>query len=178
MKLLILLTVAACLQVSATGYGQTVTLAVKNTPLEKVFKEVKRQTGYSFVYTRDQLKKSLPITCNVVKAELKEVLFICFSNQPLSFVIEGNYVVVQTKNTQPVFIQRSDSIINVKGHVINERGEPLAGATVIAKNSNKGVSTNSNGDFLLMGVDEDDILVISSVGFLREEISINKQRFF
>jgi type II secretory pathway component GspD/PulD (secretin) len=98
MKLLILLTTVCCLQVSATGYGQTITLSVKNTPLEKVFKEVKKQTGFSFVYTRDQLKNSLPVTCNLVKAELKEVLSICFRNQLLSFVIEDNYVVVQTKN--------------------------------------------------------------------------------
>jgi TonB-linked SusC/RagA family outer membrane protein len=178
MKLLILLTTVCCLQVSATGYGQTITLSVKNTPLEKVFKEVKKQTGFSFVYTRDQLKNSLPVTCNLVKAELKEVLSICFRNQLLSFVIEDNYVVVQTKNPQPVFVQRSDSIINVRGRVINERGEPLTGATVIAKNSNRGVSTNNKGEFLLMGVDEDDVLVISSVGFLREETPINKQQFF
>lgn len=178
MKLLILLTVVACLQVSATGYGQTVTLSVKNIPLEKVFKEVKRQTGYSFVYTRDQLKNTQPVTCNVVKAELKDVLSICFSNQPLLFVIEGNYVVVQTKSTTLQPASHSDSLIDIKGHIVNENGEPLAGVTIIAKNSSRGVSTNNKGDFILQGINEEDILIISSVGFYREEISINKQRFF
>ena len=177
MKLLILLTFVCCLQISATGYGQTVTLSVKNTTLEKVFKEVKRQTGFSFIYTRDQLKNSLPVTCNVVKAELKEVLSICFSNQPLSFVIEGNYVVVQSQNAIPKPVAHSDSLIDIKGHVMNENGEPLAGATIIAKHSNRGVSTNNKGDFLLQGVQEDDILTISSVGFYKEEVEVNKQRF-
>lgn len=178
MKLLILLTVVACLQVSASGYGQTVTLSVKNTPLEKVFKEVKRQTGISFVYTRDQLKNTLPVTCNVVKAELKEVLSICFSNQPLLFVIEGNYVVVQTKHTAFQPVSQSDSLIDVKGHIISENGEPLAGATIILKNSNRGASTNNNGDFSLYSIHENDVLIISSVGFYSEEIAVNKQRFF
>ena len=178
MKLLILLTVVFCLLVSATGYGQTVTLSVKNTPLEKVFKEVKKQTGFSFVYTREQLKNSQPVTCNVVKAELAEVLSICFSNQPLSFVIEGNYVVVQSKNATPKPVSLSDSLIDIKGHVMNENGEPLIGATIIAKHSNRGVSTNNKGDFVLQGVNDKDILTISSVGFYREEIAINKQRFF
>lgn len=178
MKLLILLIVVACLQVSATGYSQTVTLSVKNIPLEKVFKELKKQTGFSFVYTRDQLKNSLPVTCNVVKAELKEVLSICFSNQPLSFVIEGNYVVVQTKITTLQPVPLSDSIIDIKGHVMNESGEPLMGATIIAKHSNRGVSTNNRGDFILQGVNDGDVLIISSVGFYREEITISKQRFF
>lgn len=178
MKLLILLTVVCCLQVSAKGYGQTVTLSAKNIPLEKVFKEVKRQTGFSFVYTRDQLKNTQPVTINVVKVELKEVLSICFSNQPLSFVIEGNYVVVQTRNTTLQTISKADSLIDIKGHVMNENGEPIPGATIIAKNSNRGVTTNNRGDFFLQGVYENDILTISSVGFYREEVAIEKQRFF
>lgn len=178
MRLCILLTVVLCLHVSATGYGQKVTLSVKNIPLEKVIKEVTKQTGYSFVYTREQLKGSLPVTCNVVQASLSQVLSICFSNQPLKFVIEGNYVVVQTKISTSVDIQQADSVISVNGHVINDRGEPLAGATVIAKNSNRGVSTNKNGDFMLTDVDESDVLVISSVGYFREEIPINQQRYF
>ncbi len=178
MKLLILLTVVACLQLSATGYGQTVTLSVKNTSLEKVFKEVKKQTGFSFVYTRDQLKNTLPVTCTVVKAELKEVLSICFFNQPLSFIIEGKYIVVQTKSTvfRPVILP--DSLIDIRGHVTNENGEPLKGATIIAKKSNRGVSTNNNGDFILQGVQENDVLTVSSVGFYREEVAIDRQRFF
>lgn len=177
MKLLILLTIVACLQVSATGYGQTVTLSVKNTSLEKVFKEVKRQTGFSFVYTRDQLKNTLPVTCNVVKTELKEVLSICFYNQPLSFIIEGNYVVIQTKKTGLQPVSKPDSLIDVRGRVINENGDPLVGTTIISKKSNRGVSTNSQGDFNLTGVYDDDILIITRVGFYKEEIAIDKQRF-
>lgn len=176
MKLLILLTVVAGMQVSASGYGQTVTLSVRGTPLEKVFKEIKRQTGFSFIYTRDQLKNSLPVTCDVVKAKLKEVLSVCFQNQPLSFVIEDNYVVIQTKNLIPKPVAHSDSLIDIEGHVMNENGEPLAGATIIAKHSGRGVLTNNKGGFLLKGVQDDDVLTVSSVGFYKEEIKVNQQR--
>jgi TonB-linked SusC/RagA family outer membrane protein len=174
MKLLILLTVVACLQVSATGYGQTVTLSVKNTALEKVFKEVKRQTGFSFVYTRDQLKNSLPVTCNVVKTELKEVLSICFSNQPLSFIIEGNYVVVQTKNAAKRAIPKFDSTIDVRGRVLNETGEPLAGATITLKSANKSTFTNQKGEFSFKGIGENDVMIITNIGYSKQEILINK----
>ncbi|MEO6705145.1 MAG: SusC/RagA family TonB-linked outer membrane protein, partial [Ginsengibacter sp.] len=61
---------------------------------------------------------------------------------------------------------------------MNENGEPLAGATVITKNSNKGVSTNNKGDFIIEGVNDDDILTITSVGYYGREIPIDKQRFF
>ena len=61
---------------------------------------------------------------------------------------------------------------------MNENGEPLAGASIIAKNSNRGVSTNNKGDFILQDITDNDVLTISSVGFYKEEISVNKQRFF
>ena len=172
MKLLILLTVVACLQVSASGYGQTVTLSVKNIPLEKVFKQVKRQTGFSFVYTRDQLKNSLPVTCNVVKAELKEVLSICFSNQPLSFVIEGNYVVVQTKFT--VQSAPPDSLKNISGIVVNENGEPLQSVTITLIKSGRLTFTDIHGQFSLTGLNNNDIISITSVGFYKEEVPVSK----
>lgn len=174
MKLLILLTVVACLQVSASGYGQTVTLSVKNIPLEKVFKEVKRQTGFSFVYTRDQLKNILPVTINVVQADLKEVLVICFRNQPLSFVIEGNYVVIQTKNTSLQPIPQADSLIDIKGDVVNENGEPLSGATITLKTAGKSTFTNPKGEFSLVRVHETDVLIITIVGYYKLEIPIYK----
>jgi len=174
MKLLILLTVVSCLQVSATGYGQTVTLSVKNTTLEKVFKEVRMQTGFSFVYTREQLKNSLPVTCNVEKAELKEVLSVCFRNQPLSFVIEGNYIVVQTKKAAPEPIPSTDSLIDVKGRVINENGEPLAGATVTVKRTGKSTYADLSGRFLLRGISQNDVIITTNVGYYKQETAINK----
>lgn len=178
MKILILLTVIACLQVSARGFGQSVTLSLSNAPLEQAFKEIKKQTGYSFVFTRAQLKNTSLVTCQVKNAELKDALDICFRNQPLSFVIEDRYIVVQTKGaaTQPSIPQLST--IDISGRVINENGDPLPGVTITANKSNKATSTNERGEFSLMGINDDDVLIITSVGYYREEIQVNKQNIF
>lgn len=175
MKLLILLTVIACLQSSARGYGQTVTLSLENASLEKAFKEIKKQTGYSFVYTRVQLKNTLPVNCKVKNGNLKEVLELCFRNQPLSYLIEDRYIVIQTKPfpTQSTTSQLSQ--IDINGRVINETGEAVAGATIAAKNSNKATSTNDRGEFSLKGIQDDDVLVISSIGYYKEDVQVNKQ---
>ena len=161
LNLVAAVTVFSCLQVTATGYGQTVTLSVKNTPLEKIFKEVKMQTGFSFVYTRNQLKSSFPVTLNVVKAALNEVLSICFSNQPLSFVIEENYVIVQTKSTVKPAL--SDSVKDISGIVVNENSEPLQSVTITLLKSGRITLTDIHGQFSLTGVNNNDIILITSV---------------
>lgn len=178
MKLLILFTVIACLEASARSYGQTVSLSLQNAPLEKAFKEIKRQTGYSFVYTRAQLRNTIPITYQVKNGSLKDVLEQCFRNQPLSFVIEDRYIVVQTKTAVNSLIPFNLSAVDVSGKVINETGEPLAGVTVMAKKSNKGGQTNERGEFSLKEIAEDDALIITSVGYYKEEVSVNNQSYF
>ncbi len=43
MKLTAFLLLAACVQVSAKGFGQTISLYEKNAPLEKVIQQIKKQ---------------------------------------------------------------------------------------------------------------------------------------
>lgn len=177
MKLLILFTVITCLQASARSYGQTVSLSLQNAPLEKAFKEIKRQTGYSFVYTRAQLRNTLPITYQVSRGPLKDVLEQCFRNQPLSFVIEDKYIVVQTKAIPVPPPTTQQLSITIAGKVINENGEALSGATVIAKKSSKATSTNERGEFILKDIDENEILLITSIGYYKEEIEIDNRNY-
>jgi TonB-linked SusC/RagA family outer membrane protein len=163
MKLLILLTAVACITASANGFSQTVTLSVTNAPLEKVFKEIKKQTGYTFVYIRAQLKNSLPVSCHVENAGLKEVLDICFIKQRLSFVIEDRYIVIQTKEAVAEAPSPNLSSINIKGRVLNENSEPIEGASVLIKGTTKGTITDGEGYFELTDVDENAVLVVTGV---------------
>ena len=47
-----------------------------------------------------------------------------------------------------------------------------------SKKSNKGSQTNERGEFYLKEIGEDDALIITSVGYYKEEISINRQTYF
>ncbi|MCC2545585.1 TonB-dependent receptor [Hymenobacter sp. BT175] len=66
---------------------------------------------------------------------------------------------------------RTAADISVSGRVTQSNGSPLPGATVLVKGTTIGTSTNSDGTFFL-NVPEGSTLVISSVGFVRQEIAI------
>jgi TonB-dependent starch-binding outer membrane protein SusC len=76
-KLTIILSIAACLHASAEGFSQTVSLSEKNASLENVFQKIKKQTGYTFAYTKAHLQQSVPVNIYVHKASLDEVLRTC-----------------------------------------------------------------------------------------------------
>ncbi len=61
---------------------------------------------------------------------------------------------------------------NLSGTVTNEAGEPLVGATVIAKGTNKGAMTDAQGKFSLTIPDEVTTLVITYIGYAAQEVQI------
>lgn len=168
----------ACLQVSARGYGQRVTLRVKHASLETVLAEIQKQTGFNFIYARIELENAKPVDLDVKDADLRQVLVQCFKDQPLAYTIEDQYVVVK-KKTVEASIQRGvgDSSkpreIEVNGRVTNQQGEPLVGATVIVKNGKKGVVTNEKGLFEIKHVPFNAVLEISYTGYQQRDVAVD-----
>src|SRR6218665_1723799 len=99
MKLTTLLIMVAFIQVSAGVYSQTVRLNENNSGLEKVFNEIRKQTGYNFLYNNRLLKNTLPVNIKVNGGDLKTVLDQVFENQPLSYSIIDKTIVIKKKKS-------------------------------------------------------------------------------
>ena len=95
MKLTSVLIIAACLQVSAKGFSQKVSLAADNIPLQKVFEEIRKQTGYQFFYADEALASAKNVSINVKKEKIEDVLNYCFQNQQLTYTITENTIIVK-----------------------------------------------------------------------------------
>lgn len=177
MKLTTIFILAATLQVSAKGYSQKVTLSVKDVPIENVFKEIEKQTGYYFAYTRELIQSIGPVSLDVKDATLKDVLDQCIKGQPLSYTITAKVISVKFDAAKIDLTKVLPAPpIDVKGKIVNENGEPVEGATVLVKgNKTKGTSSDSNGYFELKGVDENATLVITGVNIETREIKINSK---
>jgi hypothetical protein len=80
MKITAFLFFAACIQVSAKTYSQSLTLSLKNAPLLKVFTEIEKQSGYSFVYWKELLEKTKNVDLQVSKVSLETVLSLVFKD--------------------------------------------------------------------------------------------------
>lgn len=174
MKLVMILTMAICLQATARGYGQTISLTLTNAPLETAFKEFKKQSGFRFIYSRTEMQASRPVTLRITNVPIEEALHLLFSGQPLEYVVETNHVVVRRKAIAvPVVVPVTPA--DISGKVLTEEGLPLAGASVLVKSSGLGVPTNAAGEFTVPGIKETDVLVISSVGYQTREIVVGKQ---
>lgn len=160
------------LQTSAKPLPQEITLSLSNASLESVFKGIQQQTHYRFVYTKRQMSVAQKVSIEVNKAPLEKVLEICLRNQPLTYVLEERVVIIRFKPITVQAIQPTVELLNISGRVINEQGEPLAGATVSVKGTFKATATSEQGEFQLQDIFPDAVLLISSIGYQSQEINL------
>jgi len=173
MKLTAILLLITCLQVSANTFGQTITLTARDVPLEKVFAEIKKQTGYLFLYEENALKDAHSVDIDVRGVSLEKILVLCFDKQPLEYKIDDKTILVKKKNVAHLIDEPSPTGL-VVGKITDEKGEAVVGATVSIKGKNATTVTNELGAFTIDAV-EGDVIVISSVGFGRKELKLTKE---
>jgi len=168
MKLTTILLLIGCLQVSAHGYSQRVTISQSNAPLEKIFSEIRQQTGYLFFYNVEWLKKSKPVDIDVKNIPIEEALEQCFNNQPLSYTIVDKTVVLKLKEMAPT----PPDPIFIRGKITSKSGEPLVGVTIAVKGASKGTYSDTEGNFLIRLAENDKILVFSCIGMKSLELKL------
>lgn len=175
MKLITIIILTGCLQLSARGLSQTISITVKDAPLLTVLKAIEKQTDFVFIVDNQWLQKTKKVTLTANNLPLQKVLELCFRDQPLTYNISGKVIVISPKEekAKPInAVNQEMPPIDVKGRVVNENGEPVA-ATVTIKGTNRGTSTNQNGEFHLTDVDDDAVLVITGVGVEAKELKVN-----
>lgn len=173
MKLISLFLLITIIQVKAGVYAQNVTLKGKDMALEQVIKQIRQQSGYDFFYSKDLIKKSKRVSINIENRTLNAALDEIFSNQPLTYTITTENKAIIIKEKEKSVLDRLVDIfrtITVKGKVVDENDQPLQGASIRIKGTDKVVSTSSTGEFEISGVEENATLVINFIGYQLKEV--------
>ena len=173
MKLTAILLLTACLQVSANTYSQTITLRVENAPLDKVVKEIEKQSKFNFFYKEGLFQNATPVTISVSKSTLQLTLDVLFSGQPFEYKIVQNTVFVKRK--EPSVIKTASNEAEdgeINGRITNDRGEPLVGANITNKRTGKGTFADANGKFTINHTNKDDVLTITYVGYQAKTLRV------
>lgn len=178
MKLAILLLVITMLQVSAASYGQRISFEQKNVTLDRVFNEIRKQTGYSVLFATEELKGSMKVNVDFNNAPLEEVLDKLILKRDLTYTIEEKVIIVKKKEKSLLdkvadFIQA----IKITGRVTDADGKPMSRVTVLVRAPSagfgRGVQTDADGRYTV-NANPGDVLVFSFVGFKKKEVKVSQ----
>lgn len=139
-----------------------VTINVKETLLNEVFKEIERQTGMYFSY-ESALLQGLPKVSFVANEEpLESCLKRLFLPLPVLYQINGRYVILKKKPKQ----------VTISGFIRDKASlESLIGASIYERATRKGTATNSFGFFSVTLRPGDIDLSISYIGYKAQMLS-------
>jgi TonB-linked SusC/RagA family outer membrane protein len=172
MKLTTFILLVSLMQVSASSFGQKLNLVEKNVSIEKILREIKKQTNYNVLVESTNFRTSTKVSANFINTSLIEVMDVILNGTDMTYVLENKNIIVKPKESS-YFERLIDNLlaIEVSGKVVDSlTGTPLSGANVVVKGQKQYASTAEDGTFLLKNVDEGAILVISYIGYATKEI--------
>ena len=143
---------------------QTFTVDFKDKSLVEVFDYLMSHSDYEFTYNSAEVKQqTVKVNQTFKKATLRQVLDACLKNTGFAFEIVDKHVVIRKRSVP----QTSVNLEEVSGRVTDEKGNPVAGATVIVYGTTLGTATDGDGRFR-MRVQSDAVLSFSFIGYKTE----------
>ncbi|WP_187294729.1 SusC/RagA family TonB-linked outer membrane protein [Chitinophaga pinensis] len=162
-------------EIDQTG-KQKVTVIAKNETLESVFKQIEKQTGLRFMYSTDAVNVNEIVSVEFEKMMLDDVLRETLGRRGIRWVYRQHIVSLISLDTQfTTKHSTSDKYVNVSGKIIDNKGNPIPGATILIKGSNKGTKSDSDGSFLLVGVSDNSMLIVRHIGFGYKEVEVTQK---
>ncbi|MFZ4861785.1 SusC/RagA family TonB-linked outer membrane protein [Sphingobacterium sp. Mn56C] len=167
------------ISISAAGQGH-VTLRKQRIKAADLIREIKKQTGYNVLYSTQLLNDERLLQVEFKQASLAEVMRVLLNGQPLSYNEKDRTLLIvaspeaataeQPKpslNTETKAVQQE-----VRGVVVDEKGNPLPGVTVTVKGTTKGARSHTDGSFTLSDVKNGDVLSFRYIGYRSQELTL------
>ena len=161
--------VAIMLLTSLSASAQTYDVDYKNQTVEQVTKDLRKQTGYQFVYKKETVEGVAPITCTLKNATLEQILNRVFFYVGLDYEIaKGKTIILKKADKNRPYFKKQ-----ISGMVTDENEDPLPGVTVMVKGTNNGASTDIDGLFTLFVEGNNPELEFSYVGMKSKMVRIS-----
>ncbi|WP_373841220.1 TonB-dependent receptor plug domain-containing protein, partial [Bacteroides heparinolyticus] len=175
--LLIIGLLASAFSIEAVAQNKPITLKLDNATVVEAVRAVEKQSTYKFVYNNADVDVSRKISVNIENATVETAAKTIFAGYNVT--IKGkNVIITSPKKAGTNAKQQSSHRSKVIGAVVDAvTGDPLTGASVLVKNATPpyGVTADADGKFEL-SVSPDDVLVVSFIGYLSQEVKIGNRK--
>ena len=165
-----------------------ITLRAEEKTIKTILAQIESESNIKFVYSPAAIDAQRKVSINAQNQSLKELFDTFFSPLRIKYRLTGKKIVLslQNENTgllelKPEIFQSEDihkvsEDLVVSGKVTdNDKGEELPGVSISIKGTNRGASTDVNGDYTITVPDAKAILVFSFVGYEPVEVVVGNK---
>lgn len=177
MKLFLVFNLIFIMGVSASVYSQNTKFTVNyvDITVKEMFDKLESQSEFRFFYNDQFLDLERKVSLNVKDKKMEDILNFLFSSSPVTYkILDNNRIVIMPKASPVVHQQDSE----VSGTVTDSKGEPLIGVSIVIQGSNSGTVTDMDGHFNLKVPGEDVVLIVSYIGYSKQQVPVGSRRTF
>jgi len=152
----------------------TLSLHFNKANIQEVLGSIEKKTDYIFLYKDEILDGSKEISVDFQDAKFEEVLKSVCDQSNVDYEVRDRQVILKEKpveTTIPPPLQQLQKR-EISGMVVDNKGLPLPGVTVVAKGTTNGTITDAEGRFKLSVPMDAKILRFSFIGMNNQEIII------
>lgn len=146
----------------------------KVVTVDEVFKIIKKQTKYLFLYPDDLFKDSPKVQLKKGKIDLDQLLNLSLSKSDFKFeVSKDNTILIKKSQKKTGTTEPQKKTRPISGVVTDHKGYAIPGANVHVKGDNSFTVTDYDGSYTVMAVSGDTI-IFSYLGYISYEIVIGE----
>lgn len=166
---------------SQTVLNKTFTLSAQNKQLKKVFSDIQKLTKVKFTFSPNAIQADRTISFAAEEKRIGDFLNETLQTYDIGYQVVNDIIVLYPQSTTPRQLAAPEAepearqVVEervITGKILNEKGEPLNGATVSEKGKYNAAIADDNGVFTIKVADDNAVLVISSVGYETIELSV------
>ncbi|WP_229311078.1 TonB-dependent receptor [Larkinella soli] len=162
-----------------------ITLQVEAKSLKTVLSLIENEADIRFMYSPKAIGAERRTSVNVESQPLQVVLENVLKPLSITYRVTGGRILLsrQAGNqslapalpTVPADAMAARADQPVAGRVTDEKGEGLPGVSIVVKGTTRGTTTDNEGRYRLTVPDNNAVLIVSFVGYLRQEIPVGSQ---
>lgn len=171
-RVTLLASLALLLNLNAKAFAQNITIKGENISLENALISIGKQSGHYFFYKYNEIKDARPVSLDLKNATLESALSESFRGQPFEYKIERKTIIVNKTKAEPT---AKPTKKETSGRVVDEKGQPLPGASVRVQNSDAATATDEAGVFTFADLPADATLLVTYTGFASQYVRIAGQ---
>lgn len=148
--------------------SKKLSLVANREELKDILRDISRTADVKFIYVSPGIPDHMKVTVLANEDNLGTVLDRLLSPYNIGYEVIGKQIILKPL-TSPASVAALPK--DVKGHVADANGTPIAAASVVIKGSKSGTYTNEKGEFSI-DAPEGTVLEISAVGYAKQTITI------
>lgn len=163
-KSLKVLTLSSLFLCAGESFAQTqqIKLPQQQITIKELFKQIEKQTQFSIGYNHSKVSQAIGKKVNVSNGSVESILTKALQGTGLTFSFNGNHIVITPQSSETN--QKQEEKKQITGQVVDSKGEPVIGATVMEKGTTNGTITDFDGNFVLNAT-EGSSIEVSYIGY-------------